>query len=234
MPGSSHLPNAWGHSSAGRAPALQAGGRRFDPDWLHSDSCRLAGREPASQAGGRWFAPDWLHARGLVPRSHPWRSHRNVKLLLLAVPVALPILGVMDTRQVPLATLIWHDTRATFFLPCLMLTGLQRPCLTVVPRVAMAVYETLLLGVMRAVMLRVFFTEPQRTDGLGGIGSEARITTDADPGGKLGAVAGVASGVGSGVGSGMATGDVAVTGVALTEADAVLGPALLRARSRME
>jgi hypothetical protein len=26
---------ARGHSSAGRAPALQAGGRRFDPDWLH-------------------------------------------------------------------------------------------------------------------------------------------------------------------------------------------------------
>jgi hypothetical protein len=24
-----------GHSSAGRAPALQAGGRRFDPGWLH-------------------------------------------------------------------------------------------------------------------------------------------------------------------------------------------------------
>jgi hypothetical protein len=24
-----------GHSSAGRAPALQAGGHRFDPDWLH-------------------------------------------------------------------------------------------------------------------------------------------------------------------------------------------------------
>ena len=24
-----------GHSSAGRAPALEAGGRRFDPDWLH-------------------------------------------------------------------------------------------------------------------------------------------------------------------------------------------------------
>ena len=27
--------NIWGHSSAGRAPALQAGGRRFDPAWLH-------------------------------------------------------------------------------------------------------------------------------------------------------------------------------------------------------
>lgn len=26
-----------GHSSAGRAPALQAGGRRFDPVWLHQD-----------------------------------------------------------------------------------------------------------------------------------------------------------------------------------------------------
>ena len=26
---------SWGHSSAGRAPALQAGGRRFDPGWLH-------------------------------------------------------------------------------------------------------------------------------------------------------------------------------------------------------
>ena len=24
-----------GHSSAGRAPALHAGGRRFDPVWLH-------------------------------------------------------------------------------------------------------------------------------------------------------------------------------------------------------
>ena len=29
------LIKVWGHSSAGRAPALQAGGRRFDPVWLH-------------------------------------------------------------------------------------------------------------------------------------------------------------------------------------------------------
>ena len=27
----------WGHSSVGRAPALQAGGRRFDPDRLHHE-----------------------------------------------------------------------------------------------------------------------------------------------------------------------------------------------------
>ena len=25
----------WAHSSLGRAPALQAGGSRFDPDWVH-------------------------------------------------------------------------------------------------------------------------------------------------------------------------------------------------------
>ena len=27
----------WGHSSVGRAPALQAGGHRFDPVCLHQD-----------------------------------------------------------------------------------------------------------------------------------------------------------------------------------------------------
>ena len=31
----SHRENYWGVSSAGRAPALQAGGHRFDPDTLH-------------------------------------------------------------------------------------------------------------------------------------------------------------------------------------------------------
>src|SRR5690606_15179856 len=29
------FPASWGHSSAGRAPAWHAGGRRFDPAWLH-------------------------------------------------------------------------------------------------------------------------------------------------------------------------------------------------------
>ena len=27
----------WGYSSAGRAPALQAGGQRFDPAYLHQE-----------------------------------------------------------------------------------------------------------------------------------------------------------------------------------------------------
>jgi hypothetical protein len=32
------FPAPWGHSSAGRAPAWHAGGRRFDPAWLHQVS----------------------------------------------------------------------------------------------------------------------------------------------------------------------------------------------------
>src|SRR6516164_1307974 len=35
-----HLSSERGHSSVGRAPALQAGGRRFDPVWLHQTSSR--------------------------------------------------------------------------------------------------------------------------------------------------------------------------------------------------
>ena len=31
----------WGYSSAGRAPALQAGGLRFDPAYLHQPSKNL-------------------------------------------------------------------------------------------------------------------------------------------------------------------------------------------------
>ncbi|EAS50135.1 hypothetical protein SI859A1_01494 [Aurantimonas manganoxydans SI85-9A1] len=40
----------WGLSSAGRAPALQAGGRRFDPDRLHQPYGRL---HPGER---QWFA----------------------------------------------------------------------------------------------------------------------------------------------------------------------------------
>ena len=46
-----------GHSSAGRAPALQAGGRRFDPDWLHQTCPFFRTRNKASccQAALFWF-----------------------------------------------------------------------------------------------------------------------------------------------------------------------------------
>ena len=40
-----------GHSSIGRAPALQAGGRRFDPVWLHQPS--LAERSEGCRAGAK-------------------------------------------------------------------------------------------------------------------------------------------------------------------------------------
>src|SRR5580692_2579816 len=46
----------WGHSSAGRAPAWHAGGRRFDPAWLHQPSLakRVEAAAPKPQgAGGR-------------------------------------------------------------------------------------------------------------------------------------------------------------------------------------
>ena len=46
----------WGHSSAGRAPALQAGGRRFDPGWLHQyrvDSAHTVFRNRRALKPGR-------------------------------------------------------------------------------------------------------------------------------------------------------------------------------------
>src|SRR5437763_5959986 len=43
-----------GHSSVGRAPALQAGGRRFDSGWLHWQNSLLL----------RWFVKfDWERLR---------------------------------------------------------------------------------------------------------------------------------------------------------------------------
>ena len=48
----------WDHSSAGRAPALQAGGHRFEPCWSHHFLCGLVVqlvRMPACHAGGRGF-----------------------------------------------------------------------------------------------------------------------------------------------------------------------------------
>ena len=46
----------WVYSSAGRAPALQAGGHRFEPCWTHQNGpvVQLV-RMPACHAGGRGF-----------------------------------------------------------------------------------------------------------------------------------------------------------------------------------
>ena len=47
----------WAHSSAGRAPALQAGGHRFEPCCAHQSNGSVAQlvRVPACHAGGRGF-----------------------------------------------------------------------------------------------------------------------------------------------------------------------------------
>ena len=50
--------NSRDYSSAGRAPALQAGGHRFEPCWSHHLKCGLVVqlvRMPACHAGGRGF-----------------------------------------------------------------------------------------------------------------------------------------------------------------------------------
>ena len=65
----------WGHSSAGRAPAWHAGGRRFDPVWLHhfrdvlaaSPSSRGLGHNPFTVATGvRIPVGTPLESRGCV------------------------------------------------------------------------------------------------------------------------------------------------------------------------
>jgi hypothetical protein len=59
-----------GHSSAGRAPALQAGGRRFDPAWLHHQSARA---EP------RVFMCN-VYSRGSVRRRQNLPSARSLTI----------------------------------------------------------------------------------------------------------------------------------------------------------
>ena len=43
-------PQIWGVSSAGRAPALQAGGHRFDPGTLHQKRLTEASNEAEAKA----------------------------------------------------------------------------------------------------------------------------------------------------------------------------------------
>ena len=54
-----------GHSSAGRAPALQAGGRRFDPVWLHQAADR-GRRFLRLSAENKFRACLWLRPGGHV------------------------------------------------------------------------------------------------------------------------------------------------------------------------
>ena len=63
-----------GHSSAGRAPALQAGGRRFDPDWLHQVPLHSPrDTTPAPRRKSRC-------TRGLMYRSNAATLFKNLNL----------------------------------------------------------------------------------------------------------------------------------------------------------
>ena len=72
----------WGRSSAGRAPALQAGGRRFDPDRLHHFALGLGGVEVkgilgfqthfiAEKSAHSMFCP--CHSQRRARTKHRWR-----------------------------------------------------------------------------------------------------------------------------------------------------------------
>jgi hypothetical protein len=65
-----------GHSSAGRAPALQAGGHRFDPGWLHPQNpCVHAGFDTAGSAPELAASGGWKRFG-----SRPSRTHRSISL----------------------------------------------------------------------------------------------------------------------------------------------------------
>ncbi len=68
--GSTQCNRVWGVSSAGRAPALQAGGHRFDPDTLHQSA--FLAKPKASNANTRRSdnaAGDWRSQTLRAPRS---------------------------------------------------------------------------------------------------------------------------------------------------------------------
>ena len=55
----------WGHSSAGRAPALHAGGQGFDPPWLHHFFIFYGGIAQLARASGSY------------PAGRRFKSHRR-------------------------------------------------------------------------------------------------------------------------------------------------------------
>ena len=59
--------------------------------------------------------------------------------MLLAAPLTVPFAGVTDASHLPLASLTVQERRASFFLPCLIVTFLQEPFFVIRPLVAVSV-----------------------------------------------------------------------------------------------
>ena len=73
-----------GHSSAGRAPAWHAGGRRFDPAWLHQVliQCKSFARTRASMCG--------LFEKSTSPSSRGLGHHPFTVATGVRIPVGTP------------------------------------------------------------------------------------------------------------------------------------------------
>src|ERR1700720_1839627 len=75
-----------GHSSVGRAPALQAGGRRFDPVWLHQTSSREGCLpRPEGEGGRRLLTKRLLRKRLLTKRLLRKLVRREIWIRALAI-----------------------------------------------------------------------------------------------------------------------------------------------------
>ena len=83
-------PFAWGCSSAGRAPALQAGGRRFEPDHLHQHSMDfpLAALEPRGSFFDNLVWPMKVASKPPTSSltSETASVNRNVRSLMISFP----------------------------------------------------------------------------------------------------------------------------------------------------
>ena len=62
------LPNLWGYSSVGRAPALQAGGHEFESRYLHADDFLEGHLQENRKGRGNGRKPNGLVAQ--VVRAH--------------------------------------------------------------------------------------------------------------------------------------------------------------------
>jgi hypothetical protein len=57
---------------------------------------------------------------------------------VFTVPLTAPFAGVTEASQVPFVSLTVQELRATFALPCLIVTVLQAPVFVVVPLFAVS------------------------------------------------------------------------------------------------